>query len=134
VRSWVYLALLIIVLGGLTHVVSSHHALDVAVLRAKDTPYSEDGSGAVVNHFKFHLTNRGFKDGTVTFTAATPGLTIVRSEEVTSVAAGQQVMLDAFLRFPRSLLSSGHGRALVRISSPEIGDETVEVSLVGPFK
>lgn len=132
-RSWAYFAVLLAVLGGLAYVVTHRRPLDVTVLRAKDAPYSIDASGALVNHFRFHVTNRSFGESLVTVASLTEGVTVVRAEAATPIAGGKQSMLDTFVRFPAGLLKSGHGRAVIEFSSPGLPTERKEIDLVGPF-
>lgn len=132
-RSWIYVVLLSVVLTGLTIFVRTRHTLDVTVLRARDVPYTADATGAVVNHLKFHITNRAFEPASFQVASSTPGVDVVRAEAVSNLGAGQQAMFDAFVRFPKTLLKNGHGQTTLEFTSPSLGTERHEVQLVGPF-
>lgn len=60
-RSLAYLILIGLCGIGLTYLIATRHEIDIAFLRAKDSPYQLIQSDQVSNHFKLHIKNQSFE-------------------------------------------------------------------------
>lgn len=141
-RAWVYFAVLATCLSSLGLTISRRHAVEATVIRATGAPYQELPEG-IVNHFKVDVQNQTFADQSVRFSLApesqAAGLTLVMSNHRDLLPAGESERADAFIRFPRSVLTHGHARVPLRLEILATAEHpafsyTQEVSLVGPLR
>lgn len=132
--------------------------IDVDILRAKDTPYSqqviEDGSSIIINHFKFEISNQSELKYNLVFGAKSgEGLNEIKliiAQKPLTVKQGQRVAAEVFIRFPKNILANGQRQITVVIKNSnkdaEIDSKTTsttkansnfeiekEVTLVGPL-
>lgn len=145
-RAAIYLALCLSAVVALLVSLARIKPIDIAVLRAKDTPYTtqtlDDGSVIVVNHFKLELSNQSGATHSLQF-AVSGDLTNANVQLITAqnplvIEDGRVTQTDIFIRFPKSLLHDGQTKLgmMVRDTNSQSA-ETVEISkeltVVGPF-
>lgn len=132
---------------GLVLTLISRSPVEMMLMRAVESPYQEipgsNGEGEIIiNHFKLDLKNQSFDTKRLKFAAraAESGaeLGTVASNHRETLPAGESERADLFVKFPKSLLKSGHLPARIILSAeasehePAI-EQVKEVSLVGPF-
>ncbi len=133
-RGWVYATLLLALMLGLSFALATREPLSISVLRAKESPYSSVDAQTVANHFRFHLKNQGDRPLAITIESADAAVSVVSAMPVIHLAPGESVMQDVFLRFPVSILKSGHGRVHILFRDAASQERRwTEVGLVGPF-
>ncbi|MFO1519828.1 MAG: cytochrome c oxidase accessory protein CcoG [bacterium] len=144
-RTWVYLALIGVMIAGLVFTIYRRQNLDVAFVRAKEAPYQEMKKGdaaEIVNHYKVDLSNQSFEDVQLRF-ETDPSLVAENFKLITPLVplplpAGKSVRADLFVEFPKSALKDGRAKVRVQLVSlsEKTGKETKrteEIPLVGPF-
>lgn len=146
-RPLLSLGLLLACVAGLTLTVLKRVPVELTLIRAVDAPYQVvsglNGEAEVINHFKMDLRNQTFFQQSLSFAVTSEleakGVRLVVSNHLPSLPAGESERADLFVRFPKSLLSSGHSRIFIQIrSDPLVFPEKThtlhqEVILVGPF-
>ena len=120
--------------------------VDVEVLRAKDAPYTvqtlEDGTVAVINHFKLELSNQSGAKHDLVYTISSPQLEaavqLITAVQPLPISDGAVIQSDVFIRFPKAILKNGQTKIhLIIKDKNDKTDRTIEiekeVTLVGPF-
>ncbi|MBI3541884.1 MAG: 4Fe-4S dicluster domain-containing protein [Deltaproteobacteria bacterium] len=138
-RVVVYGALVALLAVGLIYNVATRRPVEATFVRAADTPYTEISATEIVNRFKVDLSNQSFEDLELKLAVDTgkPG---TAAEVVTAlgsfkVAGGRKLNQEAFVKFPKSLLASGHATVTIRVVDPAGKTLTAEeVTLVGPYR
>jgi len=140
-RNAIYAAVLAVCVIGLTASVARRSPIDVKLIRAVDTPYTQntlsDGSVQIINHYRLRLKNQAGGPLEVSFT--------MNDERIESVAATLPAVIDAgqdeehhvFFKFPRNM-TAGAGRLEVEADIVAKGEGvdrvlTLPVKLVGPM-
>ncbi|MCK6598616.1 MAG: cytochrome c oxidase accessory protein CcoG [Bdellovibrionaceae bacterium] len=145
-RSLIYLSIL--VLSGISLSVLLYNRTDVhvALLRATDSPYqiikNNDGSEAIMNHFKLHIKNQGFEDKKYKIDIPQEfqnlNLDLKIPENPVSVKAGSDKTIHLFIVFKKDILQKkGDLKLRMHIKddlsiSKESTDQSKDFSLVGP--
>jgi cytochrome c oxidase accessory protein FixG len=146
-RTWVYLSLLFVCIGGLVHAVLYRAPIELMLIRAVDFPYQEipgtRGQAQVLNHFKVDLRNQTFEEQEISFSISShlqsQGVTIVTSNHKGKLAPGEPERADLFVQFPKTLLTKGRGSMEIQLEArsklaSEPNRSNWEVHLVGPLR
>jgi cytochrome c oxidase accessory protein FixG len=143
--SLIYAAILGVLVVGFSISVAGRQALDVELIRAVDTPYTEHklpgGGLEIINHYVVSLRNQTFDTQNIEFSLDTVGVNagveVVAPTFPLSMEGGRLVKNHVFFKFPVSLTEkSGKYRLKVFVKSrSRRGSETheQEITLVGPF-
>lgn len=142
-RAAIYLVFSLASAAALAGVLASLEPVSVQVLRAKGSPYSIQevgGQTIIINHLKLEISNQSGADAEVDleFEEALPGLSVILGQRPVFIENGRVAHVDAFVRFPKSILKNGILRRemVVHIKNKvtgEIVDVEREATLVGPF-
>lgn len=146
IRSIIYLAILLLSGVALAVLLMNRSDVHVAFLRAKDSPYqmikNNDGSEAIMNHFKLHIKNQSFENRKYRLTIPEEfknfNVELKLPENPVSVVAGTDKTIHVFMVFKKEILS-GKGEVKLRLNiiddestNKELNDQSKEFSLVGP--
>lgn len=138
-RVIVYLAALLVASSALATFILTMKPVDIVILRAKDTPYTVDREGVVLNHFKVDVSNQSGTAQKISFPVNQPSdLQIISAQNGIVIESEKYQRLDLFVRFPKKVLSSGKFMTEILITHKNLlTQETVitkkEMTLVGPF-
>ncbi len=143
-RSIIYFVLFITFILSFTYVIRHRELVSIEILRAKETPYQQsevNGQAYVINHFRIDFANQSFHP--LSYRVEMPlvwkekGVELVMPLNPVSLPEGKSLKADFFVKFPKSLLVSGHAKIEVKLNpeaNPEkLKPETKELPLVGPF-
>lgn len=144
-RTLIYFGVLIAVMAGLTTLIMTRSHLDVALMRAKETPYhvlKTDAGDRVLNHFKVDLRNQTFAPMTVepklTEEAVALGASLTQAVSKIELAPGEKRVIDLFVQTPNETLTRGHVHASLAFAASstekEFAVKKIGMELIGPFK
>lgn len=147
-RSGIYLAIVVASLIALVFSLARLNPVEIAVLRAKDTPYvvqpAKDASAPdyVMNHFKLELSNQSESLHNLSFEVSPEmkqaGVELITALRPLPMPAGRQTRGDIFVRFPKTILTNGQTKIELKVLDHDTvtGKEIIlkkELTLVGPF-
>jgi cytochrome c oxidase accessory protein FixG len=146
IRTGAYLAIIMTAFIALTYFLSTLKPVDIAVLRAKEIPYSVsklgDGTEIVINHMKLELSNQ--TEHLHEMSLALPieltqkGVEIVIARHPYPIEPSQVERANFFLKVPKGLFLNGMLKAQLTV----LDRDTVtnkedkyekELTIVGPF-
>lgn len=144
-RSLIYMALILIMVAGLTYSLASRESLDWTVIRGQGLPYSfvksETGTDLILNQFKIHIQNQGQTEAlyklSLSDEATAQGLVLNVGENPLPLKAGEGREWYFFIKAPPTLLTSAQGKLKVTLqvhdikSTPQVVS-TKDIVLVGP--
>lgn len=138
-RSIVYLSITALSLLTLILLIWRLNPLDIAILRAKDLPYSIN-DGLVINHFRFEISNQSEADYQLEtrLVATDSAAQLILAQQPLEIRAGTQARPDFFIRFSPALLKNGSAHLEIEVeglnrSTNEKSNIRKQVTLVGPF-
>lgn len=139
-RSFVYVALLLLVLGAFSYNLEKRSELDVVILRAGGAPFQVIDQGqAYLNRFSLRFSHHDETPLKVKIRLKNPSENISLVSQRTSFELQiGQTSTQLFMRFSPELLTQGRAKVELEVvdeqSQPEQILKTLEVSLVGPFE
>jgi cytochrome c oxidase accessory protein FixG len=146
IRSMIYLAIIVLCTVALTTLLMNRSDVHVALLRAKDSPYqlikNNDGSEAIMNHFKLHIKNQSFDNKkyqvAIPEEFKTMNIELKVPENPIAVSAGTDKTVHIFMVFKKEILT-GKGEIKLKLNikdelsdKDDTNDQSKEFSLVGP--
>jgi cytochrome c oxidase accessory protein FixG len=145
-RALLYLFLCIASIVALSAGLYLIKPVDVEILRAKDAPYTvqtlENGTVAIINHFKLELSNQSGAKHDLVFSISSPtadtGVKLITAIQPLPISDGSVIQTDIFIQFPKMNLKNGQAKVQLTIKDKnEKTDHIIEiereVTLVGPF-
>lgn len=145
-RSGLYLLITAGSLVALTFFIWNLKPVDIALLRAKTSPYTvtklADGSEVVINHFYLELSNQTDQthiiDIALSDQATKDGAEIVMAQRPISLDAGRIKRADFFLKLPRTKFINGSYKTVAKViergtDANDSREYEKEVQFVGPF-
>ena len=139
-RTVLYPAVLVLLLGGLGVALFTKAPADVTVLRAVDAPFTEEADGRISNQIRVKITNRRGTDQQYTYLFEglegaginASDVTVVSPENPLLVAAGATRTTSVFVLLPRAAFANGERRVRLVFSDGKDFTETVTYRLLGP--
>lgn len=146
-RILVYLALIVVMISALAITTSQRNPIQITLLRAKEAPYRlskfEDGSDALINHFKFHIGNQTGTQAKVSWELSKKwtdmGIRFISPMNEALVAKGETNRSHFFVGFPPQLLDGKNGALNIQVKvtkkwrhKSEVQD--IPLKLLGPAK
>ncbi|OYZ16066.1 MAG: cytochrome c oxidase accessory protein CcoG [Bdellovibrio sp. 28-41-41] len=140
-RQLLYLAICVALFAALLYLVSVRKSVDVAILRAQDTPYQtvETATGKkILNHFKLHSKNQNTKDlKQEIFFPPELNLEVRMQSNPYEIKGGESLTTHFFILFDPAILdSTGAKKINLKIKTVSHPDEETElsqeISLIGP--
>ncbi len=145
-RPVVYLSVVAISALALILSLAWMKPVDVAVLRAKESPYTlqttEAGEVFVLNHFKIELSNQSGALHQIIFELhpeeSSLGVSLVTALKPFPLKDGDLTRADVFARFPKNVLSNGQRKVRLKVQDQNTQTGQIiliekEMTLVGPF-
>ena len=136
-RSYVYLAIVFVLLIGLGVAVANRQPYQMTVNRAPDAPYVALDDGMVINHLRLHMANMTFEDELVTL-RLTNGrdlgdYKIVTAKKQLPLTAGESSTTDIFITFPVGALEHGkHQAEIEAVNARGKQLAKADIELLGP--
>ncbi len=140
-RQLLYFGVNILLLAALLYLISIRKSVDIAILRAQDTPYQVIDTPAgkrVLNHFKLHSKNQNTRSLQQQIMLPPESQMELRTQaNPFSIKAGESLTTHFFVLFaPQILDQSGSHKINLKIKSfSSASDESElvqEISLIGP--
>jgi cytochrome c oxidase accessory protein FixG len=137
-RTILYPAILLIMLGGLGTALVTKAAADVTVLRGQGAPFTEENDGRIANQVRIKIANRGNDERRYALTIdglgdlAAEQVTVVAPENPLVVAGGATRTTSVFVLLPRSAFARGERMIRVQIGDGVNFSTTVPHRLLGP--
>lgn len=140
-RTIAYSLLITGVLAGLITTLATRKPIVATFVRAADTPYQEirgaDGRAEVVNRFKADVSNQSFENAELDLAPSAAdagrGVSVIFAARPLRLDAGGKGTAEFFVRFPKSMLQSGHAAISMNLAGNKGTVLTEELKLVGPF-
>ncbi|MEM8758694.1 MAG: FixG Ig-like domain-containing protein, partial [Planctomycetota bacterium] len=133
VRTFVYPALVAVLLAAFVVLLVTRAPAFVSVLRGPGAPYAVLEDGSVTNPAKIKIQNRTGESVSYTMTVSNAEGGLVRSmEPAVVVEPGETVSEPVLLSVPRSVFTGGRFEAAVTITGADGFEKTVPHEMMGP--
>lgn len=142
-KTIVYGVFILFSIGGLSYSLSTREPLNIALLRAIDSPYTlsvdENGRTIVLNHFRLHLTNQTNADSLYSIRLSEDdinlGTKLTVAQNPISLKANGSENWHLFIQAPRETMAS-NGQQAIKIYINNSQNQTFEreLFLIGPQK
>jgi hypothetical protein len=143
-RTWVYLGVLSVILGGLVVRLALRAPVEIFMIRAIETPYrlmQVNGESLVLNHYKVQLHNVEGHGMKIAYQVDHPQVRWVSPRQEILLPSGNSDREEVFFQFPKEILAFGKTEVHVTFRIWKDGDpseaatEVVkDVQLVGPLR
>lgn len=140
-RTVLYPAVLLLLLGGLVVTLVLKKPADLTVLRGLDGPYATESDGRISNQIRVKITNR--RDSDMDYTIAVGGLveeginagdiTVVAPENPLHVEKGASRTTSLFVLIPPSAFINGERWITLTVTDPRGYQESEKYRLLGPL-
>lgn len=134
-RAVLYGGILLLSILVLTYLLILRQPLSVTLIRAIENPY-QVVPPEVINHFKVELANQTGNDLKVEIKMPpeiSSLIKVVTTTPTLSLKSSEGKRIDIFLKFPQSLLNSGHLETQILFATPEFKIQK-EIKLIGPLR
>jgi len=119
-RVWVYSAVLLAALSGISYGLASIDAIEIKVLHARQPLFVMQSDGSVQNKYTVKVLNKMTEDLSVQITASgLPGLVVVGSDEPVEASKGKVTPRTVFVRVPRENLQGESATILFRAETTD---------------
>jgi cytochrome c oxidase accessory protein FixG len=134
-------ALILLLVGVLFYNLRTREPLNIAILRAIETPYvvskDEKGASQILNHFRIHMTNQTRLDSYYSIrllpTETEQGFQLTMAQNPVLLKANNTETSHLFIRVPQEKFpSSGQIQLKIEISDSENKIFERELTLIGP--
>ncbi len=135
VRTILYPALLMVVLGLFFFVLSTKFAFDARLLRATGNPFQRGEQGLILNNFRLRLVNRTDEPQAYKFSVVAPSGATLRndSDGTAELDGGAQELFPITIQVPSSKFNAlGQCDAAIDITDEQGNTKTVTTKLLGP--
>lgn len=146
IRTGVYLAIITTAISLLTYFLANLKPVDIALLRAKDSPYTvtklADGSEAVINHYYLELSNQSSANHNIEValsqSAVQDGAEVIIAQKPLPLEMGRIKRADFFVKIPKARFIGGTYKTSIEVidtdlESGEARKVQKDLSLVGPM-
>lgn len=140
-RTILYPAVLLLLLGGLVATLVLKKPADLTVLRGLDGPYATESDGRISNQIRVKITNR--RDSDMDYTITVGGLTEagIKPEDITVVAPENPLPVEKgatrttslFVLIPPGAFANGERWITLTVTDPHGYQETEKYRLLGPM-
>ncbi|MCO4773180.1 MAG: cytochrome c oxidase accessory protein CcoG [Deltaproteobacteria bacterium] len=132
-RSFLYLGILSVLLGGLVVGVVTRSPVKIAVARAvSGAIYNELPDGRVSNQITINVSNRGDAEHGFTVTSPTEGIEMTVPGQPWTIASGHEQRMTAFVVAPRAAFAGGRLPMEVQVDRDDGLPTTATFTLLGP--
>jgi polyferredoxin len=132
-RVVLYPLVLVAMLGTLIYLLGTRAEAEITVLRGLGAPYTQTGTGALLNQVRIRVRNRGAEAARYRISLEAPeGMTMIAPINPLPVRAGELATTSVFVEFPRRLLHDGEIPVTFRIEDEHGFARELPYRLLGP--
>lgn len=139
-RTVLYPAVLVVMLGGLLTALLTKDTADITVLRGLDAPFTEEADGRIANMVRVKIANRATRESQYSIVLSgleRAGLkddevTVVTPENPLTVAGGATRATSLFVLMPRRAFINGERNIVLTVSDGHSSTQNIPYRLLGP--
>ena len=132
-RVVLYPLVLVAMLGTLIYLLGTRAEAEITVLRGLGAPYTQTGTGSLLNQVRIRVRNRGAEAARYRISLEAPeGMTMIAPINPLPVRAGELATTSVFVEFPRRLLHDGEIPVTFRIEDEHGFARELPYRLLGP--
>jgi cytochrome c oxidase accessory protein FixG len=133
VRTMIYPALLVILVGLLVFVLTGRESAEAKVLRGVGAPFTEQADGTITNQIRVRIANRSSETTAYSLRVAGPeGVVMVAPVNPVTVAPDGTESAPAFVQAPRGIFSQGDVEVRIVVEAPDGWSAELPFKLLGP--